>query len=112
MQKSFLYVLSAALVAAPIASLAAPATDQEKFEGKVERFTNSSSFADNPKRLCVCIDDDNPDDERAAGVLVDDVVVGGDGFRRIRVRCFVRRFTSAEASTTAEACSSTWAPLR
>jgi hypothetical protein len=103
-------VLVAAVVALPLAVLAA-ATDQDTFRGKVEKFTSDNGF-DNPKRLCVCIHDDNPQDERMAGVLVDTLVTGSDGRRRIQVRCFVRRFATDGSNTTSEACTSTWAPLK
>ena len=95
----------------PAAALAAPPTDQDQFHGRVEKHTDDSSFVKKPKSLCVCIDDDNPDDERMAGVLVDTVAVGSDGLRRIQVRCFVRRFNANGSAPNSEACSSTWALL-
>ena len=106
----FFLVSGASLAVLPATSFAA-ATDQDTFRGKVSKFTTDSSF-DNPKRLCVCINDDNADDERIAGVLVDTLVLGGDGLRRIQVRCFVRRFNADGSAANSEACTSTWAPLR
>jgi hypothetical protein len=101
----------ATLVALPVASFAEPPTDQEKFRNKVDRFTNDSSF-ENPKRLCVCINDNNPDDVDRVGVLVDQLVVGSDNLRRIQVTCFVRRFNADGSNGASEACSSTWVPMR
>jgi hypothetical protein len=100
------------LATLPAASLAAPPTAQEKFESKVERFTNDSSFVDNPKRLCVCIADNNADDERMAGVMVDTIAVGADNLRRIQVRCFVRRFSADGSNVNSEACQTDWHILR
>ena len=107
---SFLLALSA-LSALPLPGLAAEATDQDLFRKRVDKFADESSFVDRPKRLCVCLDDDNPADERMAGVVVENLVVGSDNARRIQVRCFVRRFLSSGAGTTSEACSSTWVLL-
>jgi hypothetical protein len=100
------------LAAIPATGLVAVSADQDSFRSKVERFTEDSSFDPSPKRLCVCITDNNADDERMAGVLVDTLNVGSDGLRRIEVRCFVRRFNADGSNATAEACTSTWALLR
>ena len=99
---------TAALAALPAASSAA-ATDHDRFQDKVDRYTSDSSLES--KRLCVCIDDENANDEQMAGVLIDTMAIGTDGLMRIQVRCFVRRFTADGAATTSGICNSTWAPL-
>ena len=111
MKLSRILALFALVAALPTVSLAASATDQQKFQGKIGKFTSENSFVSNPKRTCVCIDDDKADDERMAGVVLQDVFVGGDGLRRVRVRCFVRRFKSDGSSDVNEACSGNWVLL-
>lgn len=111
MKLSRLLIVFAFVAALPTASSAAPPTDQEKFEGKIGRFTSANSFVANPKRTCVCIDDDKADDERMAGVVLQDVFIGGDGLRRIRVRCFVRRFKANGSPDVNEACAGNWVLL-
>lgn len=111
MRSSGVLLTAFALLALHPLPALAQATDRDLYRSKVQRYTNDSSFVSKPKRLCVCLADNNPDDERMAGVLVDTIVIGTDGLRRVQVRCFVRRFEADGSSTTSEACSSTWALL-
>jgi hypothetical protein len=103
-------VFLAALACAPAVGHAAK-TDQEIFEGKVGRFT-VDPLAPNPKRLCVCINDSDANDNAGGGVVVQQTFTRPDGFRRVLVQCWVRRFNATGDQVSAAACSGNWIVIR
>jgi hypothetical protein len=102
---------AATLIMLPVVARA-EATDEETFQSKIRKYSDDSSFVTKARRQCVCVTDDNSNDERMAGVVISTFVTGADGLRRVQVRCFVRRFNVAGSNSTSEACSSTWVLLR
>jgi hypothetical protein len=111
MRSRLVLVFAGALLCATAAH--GQATDMERFEKKVRKYTvGVFDVFEKPKGLCVCINDpDNPDNNGGAGALDSAFVQTPDATPgQIRVRCMVMKSTAEGEITLAESCEE-WVPL-
>src|SRR5262245_7555399 len=106
MRLFLLIVLGAVSIASTVL---AQVTEIDLLRNKFGKYAVGDPLTEKPKGLCACIDDDNPRNGHAGGVLFVSRTSQPD-YERVVVRCMVLLGNRAGDIIEAQECS-TWLPL-